>query len=161
GCSDDTAQRLVELRDPRISFFNLSHQGVYPEQPRPRWMVAGAPAMNEAAQRARGAWIAPLDDDDEFLPDHIEQLLGTARDGRFEMVDENLKLNPPPPAPSYELRRYPPAYGHFGFQGAIYMSVLRFFEYDLKAWVLDEVADWTMCRRMLEAGVRIGWADRP
>src|SRR5262249_24965589 len=77
GCSDAPAERLGELRAPRIIFFTLPHQGVSREQPRPGWMVAGAPAMNEAAQRARGAWIAPLDDDDEFLPDHIEQLLGT------------------------------------------------------------------------------------
>lgn len=161
GCTDDTFERLGQLRDPRLTFFNLPFQGVYPEQPRRRWMVAGAPAMNEAAQRARGEWIAPLDDDDEFLPDHVERLLETALGGRFEMVYGNLTVNPSPPGQSYDLRRYPPAFGHFGFQGAIYLSALRFFEYDLKAWLLDEVADWTMCRRMLEAGVRIGWVDRP
>lgn len=161
GCSDDTFDRLAQLRDPRITFFNLPHQGIYPEQPRPRWMVAGAPAMNEAAQRARGEWIAPLDDDDAFLPDHVEQLLETARTGRFEMVYGNLKVKAAAPGQDYELRKYPPAYGHFGFQGALYMSALRFFEYDLKAWVLDEPGDWNLCRRMLESGVRVGWADRP
>ena len=159
GCTDDTPQRIAGLHDPRISFVNLPHQGLYPGEPRRRWMVAGAPAMNEAARRARGPWIAPLDDDDEFLPDHIERLLQTARSGRFEMVYGNLVVRRPEAQDAYELRRYPPAYGHFGFQGALYMAALRFFEYDLKAWVLDEVADWTMCRRMVEAGVRVGWLD--
>jgi len=161
GCTDDTFERLDRLRDSRIVFANLPHQGVYSDEPKARWMVAGAPAMNEAAVRARGEWVAPLDDDDEFLPDHVEQLLETARRGSFEMAYGNLKVIPQGSGPHYELRRYPPAFGHFGFQGAIYMSALRFFDYDLKAWVLDEVADWTMCRRMLEAGVRIGWVDRP
>jgi hypothetical protein len=40
------------------------------------------------------------------------------------------------------------------------MGALRFFEYDLHSWVINEVADWTMCRRMLESGVRIGWVDQ-
>jgi hypothetical protein len=161
GCNDDTFERLAQLSDPRITFVNLPHRGVYPEQPMPRWMVAGAPAMNEAAQRARGEWIAPLDDDDEFLAEHVEQLLETARDGRFEMVYGKLQVKPDPPLQSYEVGVYPPTLGQFGFQGALYMTILRFFEHDLKAWVLEEPADWNMCRRMIEAGVRIGWVDRP
>jgi hypothetical protein len=160
GCTDDTAEKLAAVPDPRVRFVNLPHQGVYPNEPRRRWMVAGAPAMNEAAQIAKGAWIAPLDDDDEFHPDHVACLLEHARSGRFEAVYGNLEVKPRIGEP-YVLRRYPPAFGHFGWQGAIYLAALRFFEYDLRAWVLDEVADWTMCRRMIEAGVRVGWVDRP
>jgi hypothetical protein len=158
GCTDDTADRLRRLNDARVRFVNLPHQGVYPEEPRLRWMVAGAPAMNLAAQLARGSWIAPLDDDDEFTPDHIEVLIDTALSGEFEMVYGNLRAEQG--EKSSEIRSYPPQYGHFGFQGAVYMSALRFFEYDLRSWVLNEVADWTMCRRMLESGVLFGWVDR-
>ena len=160
GCTDDTAERLAAVPDPRVRFVNLPHQGIYPTEPRRRWMVAGAPAMNDAAQIAKGAWIAPLDDDDEFHPEHVACLLDRARSGRFEAVYGNLEVKPRI-GESYVLRRYPPAFGHFGWQGAMYLSALRFFEYDLRAWVLDEVADWTMCRRMIEAGVRVGWVDRP
>ena len=160
GCTDDTAERLAALADPRIRFLNLPHQAIYPEEPRRRWMVGGATAMNEAARLARGAWIAPLDDDDEFHPDHVACLIERALSGGFEVVYGNLEVHPRGAEP-YVLRRYPPAYGHFGWQGALYLSALRFFEYDLRSWVLDEVADWTMCRRMLETGVRVGWVDRP
>jgi glycosyl transferase family 2 len=158
GCTDDTADRLRRLDDPRVTFVNLPHQGVYPEQPELRWMVAGAPAMNLAAQLARGSWIAPLDDDDEFTPDHLEVLIDTALSGEFEMAYGNIRIDEG--ESSHELRSYPPRYGHFGFQAAIYTGALRFFEYDLHSWVINEVADWTMCRRMLESGVRIGWADK-
>jgi len=158
GCTDDTADCIGRLNDSRVRFVNLPHQGVYPERPELRWMVAGAPAMNLAAQLGRGTWIAPLDDDDEFAPDHIEVLVNTALSGEFEMVYGNLRAELG--EDSYEIRSHPPRYGHFGFQGAIYMAALRFFEYDLHSWVLNEVADWTMCRRMLESGVRLGWVDR-
>jgi glycosyltransferase involved in cell wall biosynthesis len=158
ACTDDTADRLHRLNDARVRFVNMPHQGIYPEQPEQRWMVAGAPAMNLAAQLGRGSWIAPLDDDDEFTPDHIEVLLATALSGEFEMTYGNLHAELGPDSRDY--REYPPRYGHFGFQGAIYMGALRFFEYDLHSWVINEVADWTMCRRMLESGVRIGWVDQ-
>ena len=157
GSTDDTAERFAKLDDTRVRFVNLPHQGVYPEDPTFRWMVAGTPPMNAATQMARGLWIAPLDDDDEFTPNHIEHLLATARSGDYEMVYGVQRKVPLPPAEPELIGKYPPGFGHFGFQAAIYASALRMFEYDLRAWMLREVSDWTVCRRMLEAGVRIGW----
>ncbi|MFN8062954.1 MAG: glycosyltransferase [Vicinamibacterales bacterium] len=53
---------LVEgFRDPRITLFSVSHRG------KPA-------ALNYAIQRARGHYVAYLDDDDEFLPNHLEVL---------------------------------------------------------------------------------------
>jgi hypothetical protein len=160
GCDDDTAERFRALDDPRVRFTNLPHQGVYPQAPESRWMVAGTLPMNEAAQLARGRWIVPLDDDDEFEPDHIEVLLTTALSGTFEMVYGKQRVIPAPPAEPSEIGVYPPAFGAFGFQAALYMAALRMFEYELRAWTLHEVGDWNMCRRMLETGVRIGWVPR-
>ncbi len=160
GCDDDTAERFRDLGDPRVRFVNLPHRGVYPETPKQRWMVAGTPAMNLGAQMARGQWIAPLDDDDEFAPNHIELLLATALQGQYEMVYGKLRAVHPPPAEPKEVGVYPPIHGEFGFQGAMYMSALRFFEYEPRAWTLDEPGDWNLGRRMLEAGVRIGWVPQ-
>ena len=115
--------------------------------------------MNTGAMMARGRWIAPLDDDDEFTPDHIEVLLERAISAKFEMVYGKQLMIPAPPHQSLEIGEYPPREGHFGFQAAMYMSALRFFEYDPRSWTLNEPADWNLARRMLEAGVRIGWAD--
>src|ERR1700682_5918611 len=43
GSTDDTAERFAKLDDTRVRFVNLPHQGVYPEDPTFRWMVAGTP----------------------------------------------------------------------------------------------------------------------
>jgi hypothetical protein len=161
GCDDDTAERTQRLGDSRVTFVNLPHRGVYPSDPRRRWMVAGARAMNLGAELVRGSWIAPLDDDDEFTPDHVEVLLRSALAGRFEMVYGVLHAVPKAPAQPYLLGSYPPKLGQFGFQAALYLSQFRFFEYETSSWVLDEPADWNLCRRMLQAGVRIGYVDRP
>jgi hypothetical protein len=41
-------------------------------------MVAGSTPMNHGVEISRGEWIAPLDDDDEFTPDHVEVMLNAA-----------------------------------------------------------------------------------
>jgi hypothetical protein len=160
GCTDNTAERLDQLGDPRIRFVNLPYRYPYPDDPTKRWLVAGSPAMNVGAQLAEGAWIAPLDDDDEFEDDHIEVLLSEALENRYELVYGRILQVRPPPAENYLHGRYPPELAEFGFQGAIYLTALRIFEYNPKSWMLDEPGDWNLCRRMLEAGVRIGWRDR-
>jgi hypothetical protein len=158
GCTDDTAERLARLGDPRVRFVNLPHHTVYPSDPAQRWMIIGAPAMNLGSELARGAWIAPLDDDDEFSPNHIAVLLEAAREGKHEMVYSKFAST----APYHEsiLGKYPPELGHFCLQAAMYMAELRFFEYDTRAWMLNEPGDWNLGRRMLEAGVRIGWVNQ-
>ena len=157
GCTDDTEERLGELGDPRIRFFAMPHQGVYPTDPMKRWMVAGSPAMNAAAQLATGQWIAPLDDDDLFMPDHLQVLLDAALAGRYEMVYGRYRCRLPDG--TTDIGVYPPQRGKFGFQAGMYMSRLSFFEWEPRSWLLDEPADWNVCRRMLEAGVRIGFVD--
>jgi len=146
------------LGDPRFRFVDLPMRGEYPGPGR-RHLVAGAPAMNHAAGLARGTWLAPLDDDDEFEPDHIEVLLEKALEGRYELAYGNFRVIIPGGEPVVS-GRWPPTYGEFGYQAAIYLTALRFFESDHRSWVLDEPADMVLRRRMMEAGVRMGWVDR-
>jgi hypothetical protein len=159
GCSDDTGARLEAIGDPRISFVNLPHRGVYPDDPVKRWQVAGGAAMNHGAELARGLWVAPLDHDDEFAADHIEVLLRSAMDGGHELVYGRMTQVFEQPEWRRVIGSYPPVEGQFNFAGALYLRALRFFEWDQRAWVLGEPADWQVCRRMLEAGVRIGFVD--
>ena len=77
GCTNDTAERIEEFGDPRISSVNLPYRYPYPEDPEHRWSVAGAPGVNAATELARGSWLAMLNDDDEFEPQHLECLLET------------------------------------------------------------------------------------
>jgi hypothetical protein len=158
--SVETEDALRRLNDRRVRYLNLPIRGPYPSDDAKRWMVAGSPAMNAGAHLARGTWIAPLDDDDEFLPTHIEVLLGAAVEQHCEMAYGLIEQVGPPPH-DVVLGRYPPEPFNFGFQAAVHLRGLNFFDYDPRCWLLNETGDWNLCRRMLEAGVRIGFVAEP
>ena len=66
---DHTADVVASLNDPRVRFFNLT------EKSPPR--SHGSLAKNHALRHmARGRYIAYLDDDDHYLPDHLRLLAG-------------------------------------------------------------------------------------
>jgi hypothetical protein len=156
-CTDDTAERLAALDDDRIRFHNLPYRADYPHDDRQRWMVAGTPGTNIANDLARGDWIAPLDDDDTWTPDHLELLLELALGGRYEVAYGRLHWHNVLHGTEHDIYRYPPALGHFSFQGALVLRQLGpLFEYDERSFVVDEPGDWNLCRRMLLAGVRFG-----
>jgi glycosyltransferase involved in cell wall biosynthesis len=150
----ETARALAALGDKRIHFTNLPYRGPYPEEPRRRWFVAGVPAINQAARLARGRWIAPQNDDDVFTPDHIERLLAAARSTRSEVAYGRFEMAFPDKEP-YVAGVYPPAMNQFTWQAAIYHTGLRFFEMELADAWFDRPGDWSLCRRMLIAGVRM------
>jgi hypothetical protein len=55
---------------------------------------------------------------------------------------------------------YPPTFGQMAHIGALYNSKLRFLRYDVNAWKHTEPDDWNLFRRMIEAGVKIGFVDK-
>lgn len=159
GCTDDTAAVLDGFGDPKIRFVNLPHRSVYPPDPEHYWYVLGAPAMNHAVRLAAGTWIAPIDDDDEWTPDHLRVLVERAREGRCEMVYGRALQRWETTGEVKEIGKYPPECGEFTFHTALYLRMLDFFEYDTSSWVMREPGDWNMCRRMIEAGVRVGFTE--
>jgi hypothetical protein len=159
GCTDDTGACLSALGDPRVRFFNFPYHGIYPSNPVHRWMVSGTLASNFAVGQARGQWIAPLDQDDEFAPHHIETLLGLARRTRSELAYGKIREVHPQLTSERFLYTFPPQLRQFGFQAAIFLSLLRFFEFDINAWVLNEPGDWNLMRRMLATGVLMAGVD--
>lgn len=62
----DRRMRYTEI--PRPDYSGLSAEE--------RWHAAGAAARNHGLSQATGQIIAPLDDDDEFLPGHLEDCVG-------------------------------------------------------------------------------------
>jgi glycosyltransferase involved in cell wall biosynthesis len=161
--TDDTERRVRSIGDPRISFVNLAVRGPYPDDERSRWQIAGTAAANEGLRRARGAWIAPLDDDDAFDDDHIEVLLQHARETRAELAYGQLSVRDAATGQVLPniVGAWPPVYSQFGFQGALYHAALRRFEFDINARHLDEPGDWNLARRLWEAGVRFSYLPRP
>lgn len=121
--------------------------------------MAGVPPYNQAVRLARGHWIAPLDDDDAFRPEHIERLLETAQRERHELVYGRI-LQRLPNGSSEVLGRFPPEPGQFGLQAAIYHAgVAEIFELELTDWLFDLPYDWGLCQRMLRAGVQMRMVD--
>ncbi len=61
ACTDDTADMIREIGDPRIRFVNLPHNAGDQSGPN-----------NEAVRLARGRFLAYLNHDDLWFPDHLE-----------------------------------------------------------------------------------------
>jgi glycosyltransferase involved in cell wall biosynthesis len=80
ACTDDTEEVIASFNDPRIHFINLKEN--IGEQSGPN---------NEGFRHARGRYIAYLNHDDLWLPDHLEATLEgiekTGADLVFTLVD--------------------------------------------------------------------------
>lgn len=85
-CTDDTVALMAKVTDPRVRFQNLPKRPVYLRNKVQRYKTHGLEAWARARSSAKGLWIAHLDDDDVFTPDHIEKLVQHARAGNHEMV---------------------------------------------------------------------------
>jgi glycosyltransferase involved in cell wall biosynthesis len=117
--------------------------------------------MNAGILASSGAWIAPLDHDDEWDDDHIEVLLETAQRERAELVYSRLRVINDTTGDTSEIGRWPPERGQFAFQGALHHAGLKRFLYDMNCRFADEPGDWNLARRMWSAGVRFAYVDRP
>ncbi len=158
--ASERAREVAEgFEDPRISFVNLPYRGPYPDEPERLWLVGGITPLNEGVQRARGHWIAPLDDDDAWRPHHLEELLERARRDRLELVYSRHAIHFAD-GRVLTVGRFPPELGQFSAQAAIYHAGLtQIFEYELADAAFGLPSDWAMCLRMMEAGARIGMVD--
>ena len=67
GSKDDPRAIAQSFNDPRIRFFRQDNQG-------------GGAARNTALDKAQGRFIAPLDTDDIFLPEHLARMKALLED---------------------------------------------------------------------------------
>jgi glycosyltransferase involved in cell wall biosynthesis len=71
GPDEATVRALLGVRDPRLKILTLPAR------------VGPADARNAGVNEAQGAWIAFLDDDDEWFPHKLEVQIGAARHSRY------------------------------------------------------------------------------
>ncbi len=160
GPNPKTRKAIENIADQRIRYYELPYRSRYPDNDLKRWQVAGSPGMNYGAFLARGQWIAPLDDDDEFTEDHIELLLGSALSNKSELVlgsfTQTIVSGDGERTNKVIQPNLPPEYGGCTMQANIYMSCLSdIFEYNIHSYIFNEPGDWNLISRMIESGVRM------
>jgi hypothetical protein len=158
GAPDETARAIAGLDDARVRYENLTVRAPYPEDPGEFWRVAGTPPWNAAWELAKGSWIAPLNDDDAFRPDHVELLLRAAREQQCEVAYGAIAHHHPDGTTNV-VNSWPPESHRFGWQAAIVHGGLGFMPMQLGSGALGVPGDWSLCRRMRRAGVRFTKLD--
>ena len=160
GCPDDTPQRMAKVTDPRVRFHLLAERGRYPENPFQRWQVAGCVPGNKGLELVRGKWIAYIDDDDLWSPDHLEVMLARAYETNAELVHALSDVEDKPGQwriygePDFPTGRHPYKGRGQPHSAVMYRSYLNIFCYDPKSHEIDRCTDYWMWHRMARAGVR-------
>ena len=178
-CTDNTADLLSKVEDPRVKFHNLAERkAIYPDTVKNHWLAGPVRPANEALKRVTGKWIARLDDDDVWTPDHLESLLRFAQAGNYEFVSgqliedrgngkEHLGGGGGPLDPYYTGKSTPAAPNAYnpGIGNPstwLYRSYLKSFKYNKDCWrkKMNRVNDLDMVLRIFKAGVNMGFLEK-
>jgi len=161
GCTDGTLAALYARygRDTRICWLRVPRRRTYPPTAENHWLAGPVDPLNAGLARVDGSWIARIDDDDEWEPDHLDSLLEFARAGDYEFVS-SAHVGPSGKVPPYNLGGDGTFVG--GCQTWLYRSYLRFFRYNRDCWrkSWNRVNDTDMQDRMRRAGVRMGYLNK-
>jgi glycosyltransferase involved in cell wall biosynthesis len=156
GTDAATDKMMTGVRDPRVRYVNLRRVEPTVSAGHAFWATLGVRAMNAAIVLARGDWLAPLDDDDEFTDDHCEVLLAQAQQRRLEFVYSKSVQVPT----GREIGEWPMRSSGLTHGSVLYSLGLQFMRYNPNCWKRGEPQDWNLFRRMMEIGVRTGFVDR-
>lgn len=161
-CTDETECLVAEAADPRVRFHNLPSRPRYPRNKLKQWKTAGLQAINLACDMARGSWLAHLDDDDVFTPDHVEKLLqhGLSCNAEFVSGRSRVELRPGEweERGSALCKNGSIRQGYVSHSTVLRRSYTKSFTGD-GCLQLDLAADSYTWARMLNAGVRTGFVD--
>lgn len=160
-CTDNTEELVSKIDDPRIRFFNLHRREYrYPPTAENHWLAGPVVPANKALELVCGKWIARLDDDDIWTPDHIESLLRFAQKENYEFVSASYIAERHGKRIIVDAKNEYPRIG--GTQTWLYRSYLKFFKYNINCWrkAWNRVNDTDLQDRMFKAGVRMGFLDK-
>jgi dTDP-4-amino-4,6-dideoxygalactose transaminase len=87
GPRDGALREAAEsFGDPRIRYSEIPRPDYSALSREQLWHAAGAAARNHGLAAARGEIIAPLDDDDELLPNHLADNVRALSSGQFDFA---------------------------------------------------------------------------
>jgi glycosyltransferase involved in cell wall biosynthesis len=174
-CTDNTAELLSTIKDPKLKFYNLpSRKKNYSQTIENHWLAGGAAPANAAMAMASGQWIARVDDDDTWTKDHVEKLLNFARANDYEfvsalyeeerhgvrkIVDGVQALDPYFTRQPQPIDDQSPKIG--GVSTWFYRSYMRYMKYNVNCWrkKWNRVWDIDLALRIYGSGARIGFLD--
>lgn len=159
-CTDDTEERIRALGDPRITFHNLPSPSVYPAPGIDRWRVAGTTAFNVARAKARGVFIAHLDDDDSSDPSRIEILVREAQKHRADFVwHSHWREDQEGQWTVSQSRDFKLTQVNMGM--CLYHRYFLRLDLDIHAYRMDEPGDWNFLRRLKHLRPNMRFVDMP
>lgn len=154
GCTDDTTQRIGQIRDERLKFINLDRRGEYPTNRDSRWMVAGSTPGNYALSLVQGDFITNLDDDDEHSPDRLTKLLKLIQDTRADLVWHPFRFETPDGKwnvnPAEKFR-----FAQVTSSSVLYHNWFKCIPLDSAAYRYREPVDWNRFRKFRYLGAKM------
>ena len=162
NCTDDTVQRVWDIasQDPRVFIVETDKPKCFPHKAENYWFAGRADPSNVGLKYCKGAFIATNDDDDVWMPDHIEQLLRFAQKGNYEFVSGGSSRRG---ADGHRTVKVPPYAVNGiligGVQTWLYRAYLKSFKFNRQCWRkrVDRVCDVDLQDRFVRAGVRMGY----
>ena len=153
-CTDNTEEELCKVKSNRnILWHNLPERNKYETEllkdPEIRWFMGPVRATNKATELCSGEWVAHIDDDDFWTPNHVMELLELAQKGDYEMVYGNY----------IEVRYGKEKIVENGTSTwLIKKYIADIFKLDPNCWKKkwDKVSDIDVFKRMESAKVRMG-----
>lgn len=158
GCTDGTIEALRDWRkrDARLHWFDVERTQTYPPTAINHWLAGPVAPLNAALKHATGDWLARIDDDDQWRPDHIEHMLKFAHRRDYEFVSAAYAVHEDGITRVVAHDGGNPRIG--GTQTWLWRSYLRFMRWNPDCWrkAWHAVNDTDLAQRMRNAGVRIG-----
>jgi glycosyltransferase involved in cell wall biosynthesis len=156
GCTDSTIQRVKKLSstDSRVRLIEISREDLgYPPSAENHWLAGPVKPINAGLDNVSGHWIARIDDDDEWHPNHLEVLLQLLVSTGAEFASSAYQ------AVTHRERKVllpkgEPAVG--GVQTWLYRSYMKFFRANIDCWQKEwnRVNDTDLQERFIYSGVR-------
>ena len=175
-CTDNTEDELKKFNDKRIKFKNIS----YKYKPMPKhenylWLAGEVLAANYALRKARGLWIARLDDDEEWIQNnHIQTMLEFAKEKNSEFIsapnlynDEIIygqkALSDYYLTKKIKVKNISSSTLIGGHSTFFYKSYLKLFKYNSQCWrkKWNKVNDADLVNRLVYADVKMNYLNFP